>query len=153
MRGASCPECCPWPAWFLFPAGRGEFSASTCEAVSVWALPVWDITACGLSSVLLQSFSTCHITESYHRTSWVGREHKGHLVPTPLLQAGVPAIKSGIRWGCLGPYPMWCWTPPGLVQPQLLWAACCPGLDINSCMWHSTNPAAEFFSSSLSRAC
>ena len=57
----------------------------------------------------------CHVD---HRTVWVGRDLKDHLVPPPLPRTRTPST----RLGCSKPHPTWLWIIPGRGHSQLLWA-------------------------------
>lgn len=52
--------------------------------------------------------------------TWVGRDLRDHLIPTPLLWAGLPTS----RWDCTGSHPAWLCTPPVMGHSQLLWWTC-----------------------------
>lgn len=52
------------------------------------------------------------------RTTWVGKDLKDHPVPTS-CHGQVATTRSC----CSGPQPTWPWAPPGMGQPQPLWAA------------------------------
>jgi len=47
------------------------------------------------------------------------KDHKDHLVSTPLLCAGSPTTRPG----CPEPHPAWPWMPP-MGHPQPPWATC-----------------------------
>jgi len=51
---------------------------------------------------------------------WVGRDLKGHLVPTSLPWAW----RSSARSGYSKPHPAWFWTLPERGHLQLLWTTC-----------------------------
>jgi len=76
----------------------------------------WHYSACvcSLHSLLHASFWKSQT----HRMAWVGKDHNDHVVPTPLLCAGVPTTRPG----CPEPHPVWPWMPPGMGHPQPPWA-------------------------------
>lgn len=73
-----------------------------------------------LHSAQLREQSFPKFVKSY--VAWVGRDLKCHLVPTPLLQAGIISTRPG----CTKLHPTW--PHPGMEHPQLLGAtraSCC----------------------------
>lgn len=71
-------------------------------------------TRCCLQSLYLTSPHR-QGPSSQHRMVWVGRDHKNHLVATPLSWKGTPPTWSG----CSGPHATWPWTLPLLRSSPL----------------------------------
>ena len=61
---------------------------------------------------------------SFHSMTWIRKDLKDHLVPTPPLWTELLTMKSGTRSCCPEPHPIWPWSSLGMGHPQLLWAAC-----------------------------
>jgi len=54
---------------------------------------------------------------------WIGKDHKGYLIPNPLLHAGLLTTILSTRAGCPWSHPTWPWALPGMRRTQLHWAA------------------------------
>lgn len=91
----------------------------------------------------------------YHKMIWIGWDLKVYQVPTPCHGQGCHLLVS---YSFPGPHSTWSRTPPGMIHPELLWAALLmphrplskgfPRTEM-SLYWYPTQPLFTFYENTV----